>query len=41
LQYMVEPVVIQPVTPAPVAAPVVNEPSSAPVIPPPLEPQGA
>jgi hypothetical protein len=41
LQNMVEPVVIQPVTPAPVAAPVVNEPSSAPVIPPPLEPQGA
>jgi hypothetical protein len=41
LQSMVEPVVIQPLTPAPVAAPVVSEPTAAPVIPgPPPEPQG-
>jgi hypothetical protein len=39
LQSMVEPVAIQPITPAPVA-PVLSEPSSSPVIPPP-EPQGA
>ncbi|MGB8582284.1 MAG: hypothetical protein WCD47_15800 [Candidatus Sulfotelmatobacter sp.] len=42
LQNMVEPVVIQPITPAPVGAPVVSEPSLTPVIPPtPPEPQGA
>jgi hypothetical protein len=42
LQNMVEPVVIQPLTPAAIAAPVVNDPSPAPVIPPPPpEPQGA
>jgi hypothetical protein len=42
LQNMVEPVVIQPITPTPVSVPVVSEPSSAPVIPPPPpEPQGA
>lgn len=42
LQNMVEPVVIQPLTPAPVSVPVVSEPSSAPVISPPSqEPQGA
>lgn len=42
LQNMVEPVVIQPLAPVPVAASVVNEPSPAPVIPPtPPEPQGA
>jgi hypothetical protein len=41
LQNMVEAVVIQPITPAPVV-PVVSEPTSAPVIsPPPPEPQGA
>ena len=40
LQNMVEPVAIQPITPAPVA-PVLSEPISAPVIPPPPEPQGA
>jgi hypothetical protein len=41
LQNMVEPVVIQPITPAPVT-PVVGEPSPAAVIPPtPPEPQGA
>jgi hypothetical protein len=42
LQSMVEPVVIQPITPAPVAAPVVSEPAATPIIPgPPPEPQGA
>jgi hypothetical protein len=42
LQSMVEPVVIQPLAPAPVTTPAVSEPTATPVIPgPPPEPQGA